>query len=138
MTCLPILVGVDFAGPKDARQQRRKILAIAATRLGERQYRIAPDGFNARLLQSPACPGWTAEELAGALIRDYPAGVVALDFPFSIPEVLLASPEFAAAVGAEHPFGSWQAFNRFVEKHLPLTPPIDLTPFKPWRRKEYW
>ena len=130
------IIGVDFAGPRQALQQRRKIIGIAAIRNGPRSYRVAPDGFNARLIQMPSLPGWTAEELAAAL-QESPARVVALDFPFSIPQVLLGDPGFAAAVGCDEAFGSWTEFNRFVSSKLPLQPPNDLTPFSAWRNKAY-
>src|SRR5215208_6870547 len=96
-----VIIGIDFAGPRQALQQRRKIIGIAAIRNGLRSYRVAPDGFNARLIQTPSLPGWTAEELAAALLESSPARVVALDFPFSIPQVLLNDPSFAAAVGCD-------------------------------------
>jgi hypothetical protein len=133
-----MLVGVDFAGPKQARQQRRKIIAIAALPLGERRYRVSAQGINERLLTNPLQPGWTAEELARVLVDVYPARIVACDFPFSIPEALIVSPEFAAAIGVDQPFGTWQAFNRFVAGRLPMVPPVDLSPFAPWRDKRYW
>lgn len=132
------IIGVDFAGPRQALQQRRKIIGIAAIRNGPRSYRVAPDGFNARLIQTPSLPGWTAEELAATLLGSSPARVVALDFPFSIPQVLLNDPSFAAAVGCDEAFGSWTEFNRLVSSKLPLQPPNDLTPFAAWRNKAYW
>ncbi len=63
-----------------------------------------------------------------------PARVVGLDFPFGVPHDLLLDPWFAAAVGhREGPFRRWQSFNRFVAGRLPLTDPLDFTPFAAWR-----
>jgi hypothetical protein len=93
-----LIVGIDFAGPAKARDQRRKILAVAAKRTGDCRFVVSPGGLNARLLG--ALPGWTAEELSDALLslRPVPA-IVAADFPFCVPRELLALRSFAAAVG---------------------------------------
>ncbi len=133
-----LIVGSDFSGARGARDQRRKIVALAAIREPDGRYTIAPDGFNARILASPQQPGWTAAELADILSTGEPARVVALDFPFSIPAPLLADPAFAARVGHDGAFGSWATFNRFVAARLPLTPPLDFTPLAPWRDKALW
>ncbi len=133
-----LIVGSDFSGARGARDQRRKIVALAAIREPEGRYTIAPDGFNARILASPQQPGWTAAELAATLIDGEPARVVGFDFPFSIPAPLLADPAFAARVGHDGAFGSWAAFNRFVAARLPLAPPLDFTPLAPWRDKTLW
>ncbi len=93
------------------------------------------DGFNDRLTRGDGQPGWTGEELVHALRDGYPARVVAFDFPFSIPQRLLDDPTFAAAVGHDGPFGTWANFNRFVAAALPLTCPIDLSPFAGWWNK---
>lgn len=133
-----LIIGSDFSGARGARDQRRKIIALAATREADGCYTIAPNGFNARVLASPKQPGWTAAELADRLITGGPARVVAFDFPFSIPAPLLADPAFAARVGHDGEFGSWAAFNRFVAARLPLAPPLDFTPLAPWRDKTLW
>ncbi|WPB81296.1 hypothetical protein KYC5002_19505 [Archangium violaceum] len=117
------VVGIDFAGPARARDQRRKILAVAAERLAPRRYVISPHGLNQRLLEAP--PGWAAFELADALIQStVPVSVVAPDFPFSLPAALLSLSSFAALVGHPHAFGTWQAFNAFVASRLSLPGPV--------------
>ncbi len=133
-----LIIGVDFAGPRKAVDQRRKIIAIGALRISPGAYRITLDGFNERLTRRDRGPGWTGEELVHALRDRYPARVVAFDFPFSIPQRLLDDPTFAADVGHDGPFGTWANFNRFVAAALPLTCPIDLSPFAGWRNKAYW
>lgn len=137
MDASELLVGVDFAGPRRAAQQRRKIIAIAARRVERGVYRIAADGFNARLrLGQP--PGWTAQELRTALLDSALVRVVGFDFPFSLPRALLDDPDFGAVAGHLGSFGSWAAFNRFVAANLPLQPPLDLRPFAAWRDTAYW
>ena len=133
-----MIVGVDFAGPRRAVDQRRKIIAIGASRLASGTYQVTTGGFNARLTSGSSLPGWTGEELAHALRGDHPARVVALDFPFSIPQPLLDDPDFAAAAGHHGALGTWATFNRFVASSLPLACPIDLSPFAGWRNKAYW
>jgi hypothetical protein len=133
-----LIVGSDFSGARLARDQRRKIIALAATREPAGRYTIAPDGFNARVLTTPRQPGWTAAELADTLTSGESARVVAFDFPFSIPAPLLRDPTFAARVGQAEAFDSWEAFNRFVAAKLPLAPPLDFTPLAPWRDKTLW
>lgn len=132
-----VVLGIDFAGPATARDQRRKILAVAAVRIGARRFAVRKAGFNARLLGSP--PGWTALELADELTsRPVTPSVVAADFPFCVPRELLRSESFAAAVGAERPFGTWKAFNAAVSRRVPLACPVDYAPFRRWRRKGLW
>jgi hypothetical protein len=114
------VIGVDFGGPSKERDQRRKIVAVEATRVARRRYAVRARGLNARLLASP--PGWTPSELAKALI-DLPHPIaVGLDFPFSIPRLLLDDRQFAASVGFDRPFLTWHAFNAFAR----------------WRSKRYW
>lgn len=132
-----LIIGVDFAGPATASAQRKKIIALAAVRTGERRYRIEPQGINRRVLAGGP-PGWTARELADALTSHAAASVVACDFPFSIPRALLDDPAFARGVGRAAPFGGWRAFNAFVGERLPLDPPVDVTPFAGWRSKGFW
>jgi len=132
------VIGVDFSGTRLARDQRRKIIALAAVREEAGRYTITPHGFNARVIERPTQPGWTGEELAQTLLTGPAIRVAAFDFPFSLPHALLIDPAFAAAVGQAEPFGTWEQFNRFVAATLPLTPPLDLTPFAPWRDKSYW
>ncbi len=133
-----MIVGVDFAGPRRAVDQRRKIIAIGASRLASRTYQVTTGGFNARLTLGSRHRGWTGEELAHALRGGHLARIVAFDFPFSIPQPLLEDPRFAAAAGHDGPFSNWANFNRFVAAALPLTCPIDLSPFAGWRNKAYW
>ncbi len=133
-----LIVGVDFAGPRRAVDQRRKIIAIGAARIAPSVYHVMPDGFNDRLTQGSDLPGWTGEELARALRGGHLARVVAFDFPFSIPQRLLDDPGFTAAVGLDQPFEAWASFNQFVATALPLGCPIDLSPFAGWRNKAYW
>lgn len=129
ITAEPAIIGVDFGAPRRARDQREKIIAIAAhaTTGG---YRIDATGLNARLLTTNP-PGFEARELLDELLAR-PVRVAAFDAPFGIPEALLADPAFAAAVGSR-PFGGWRSFNAFVAEHLPLTDPLDFTPFAAWR-----
>jgi predicted nuclease with RNAse H fold len=131
------VVGIDFAGPAKPRDQRRKILAILAERVGSRRWRVPAAGLNARLLRSP--PGWTAAELADALVDMAPApSAVGADFPFCVPRALLARASFAAAVGGGRAFGTWAAFNAAVARRIPLARPVDYGPFRGWRRKRLW
>lgn len=102
MTTPGTIVGVDFGAPKRARDQRRKIIAIAAQSTGWRSYRIDSSGLNARLIQH-RLPGWTAQELGEELLAR-PVRVIGFDFPFSIPLPLLRDPNFAAAVGHKGAF----------------------------------
>lgn len=131
-------IGVDFSGARLARDQRKKIVALAAVRGDSGAYRIAPEGFNARVIASPAVPGWTAEELAAWLGAAATPRVVGFDFPFSLPRPLLDDPAFAARVGRAEAFGTWESFNRFVAATLPLRPPLDFAPFVGWRDTAYW
>ena len=129
------IIGVDFGAPRRARDQRRKIVAIEARPTAWHRYRIDAVGLNARLVDVNP-PGWSARELLGELLQR-PAKVVAFDFPFSVPEVLLQDRAFAADVGYSHgPFMGWRGFNSFVDANLKLTDPLDFRPFEPWRRKE--
>lgn len=136
-----MIVGVDFGAPQRARDQRRKIIAMAAHPTGTRQYRIDGTGLNARLL-AEGPPGWSAVELVEALLAQ-PAQVVGFDFPFGIPQVLLENAAFASTVGhTTGPFRTWRKFHRWVADHLPLKDPLDFTPFDPWRsathRRKLW
>ena len=127
-----MIVGVDFGAPKRARDQRRKIITIAAHATAGRSYRIDATGINARLLAN-APPGWTAKELLDELLAR-PARVVGFDFPFCVPHALLRDAKFAAAVGhKDGAFLGWRSFNWFVAQRLPLTDPLDFAPFAAWR-----
>jgi hypothetical protein len=128
-----VIVGVDFGAPRRARDQRRKLVALAAEPAGPRAYRVAASGMNARVLAGGP-PGWSAAELVEALLAR-PARAVGLDFPFSVPDALLADPGFAADAGhAGGAFGRWEAFNACVAARLPLEEdPLDLAPFARWR-----
>ena len=130
------LVGVDFAGPASAAQQRRKIIALEASRLASRTYSVASSGFNKRLFQARS-PGFTACELAQELLS-LPRALVAFDFPFSLPHTLLADEAFAARAQRDGPFGSWEAFNDFVCANLKLDTPTSLAPFMGWKSKDFW
>ena len=127
-----VIVGVDFGAPRRARDQRRKIVAIAAQPIAWRSYRIATTGMNARLLAN-AQLGWSATELLDELL-ERPARVVGFDFPFGVPHALLRDAAFAAAAGhTTGAFLGWRAFNVFVAHRLPLTDPLDFAPFAAWR-----
>jgi hypothetical protein len=127
-----VIVGVDFGAPQRARDQRRKILAIAAHATAWRSYRIDATGLNARLLASDP-PGWTAKELLDELLSR-PVRVVGFDFPFCVPHELLRDARFASEVGyKDGAFTGWRTFNWFVAQRLPLTDPLDFTPFAAWR-----
>lgn len=128
-----MIVGVDFGAPQRARDQRRKIIAIAAQATGWHSYRVDATGLNARLLANEP-PGWTAKELADELLKR-PARVVGFDFPFCVPHALLRDPTFAASVGyKDGAFIGWRTFNWRIAQHLKLTDdPLDFTPFAPWR-----
>lgn len=132
-----LILGIDFAGPAAASAQRRKILAVAVRRVAARRYEITADGLNDRLMRSP--PGWTAAELADAIDNSTElVALIAADFPFSLPRALLASKDFAARIGQPDAFGTWAAFNLAVATALPLTCPLDLGRFAPWRDKTLW
>ncbi len=127
-----MIVGVDFGAPRRSRDQRRKIVAVAAHPTGGRAYRVDAGGLNARLWGDDA-PGWSARELVDELLAR-PARVVGFDFPFGVPHALLREPRFAADVGHEGgAFLGWRAFNAWVAQRLPLTDPLDFTPFAAWR-----
>lgn len=62
--------------------------------------------------------------------------MVAFDFPFSIPHELLRDLKFASDVGyGEGAFLGWRSFNWWISQRLPLTDPLDFTPFAPWRER---
>jgi len=126
------VVGVDFGAPRRARDQRRKIVAIAAHAVADRQYRVDAIGINQRLL-SNSPPGWSAHELIDELLAR-PVRIVAFDFPFSIPDALLRDETFAANAGyTRGAFIGWRTFNAFVAERLPLGEPLDFRPFDTWR-----
>jgi hypothetical protein len=128
------IVGVDFGAPSRARDQRRKIVAIAAYPTEGRRYRIDAFGINARLLANDP-PGWTARELLDELLTR-PVRIAAFDFPFCIPYALLRDEQFAAEAGYEDgAFRGWRAFNRFVARRLALGDPLDFCPFEAWRAR---
>jgi len=127
-----VIVGVDFGAPQRARDQRRKIIALAAHSTGWHSYRIDATGINARLLANDP-PGWSAKELVDELAAR-PARVVGFDFPFCVPYALLRDPKFASDVGhTDGAFIGWRSFNWWLARRLPLTDPLDFTPFAPWR-----
>lgn len=127
-----MIVGVDFGAPQHAAKQQRKIVAIAAEATDWRRYRVTATGMNARLVSRHA-PGWCATELLGELLAQ-PVRVVAFDFPFCVPDVLLSDPRFGEEAGhTAGAFSGWRAFNAFVSQRLPLTDPLDFTPFAAWR-----
>jgi hypothetical protein len=128
------VVGVDFGAPRRARDQRRKIIAIAAHATDWRRYRIDATGMNVRLLANDP-PGWTAKELLDELLSR-PVRIAAFDFPFCVPVALLRDEQFAAAVGYRHgAFMGWRAFNAFIAERLLLNDPLDFAPFEPWRSR---
>lgn len=112
-----MIVGVDFGAPQRARDQRRKIIAIAAHSTGWHSYRIDATGMNTRLLAN-APPGWTAKELVDELTAR-PARVVGFDFPFCVPHALLRDPKFAADIGyKDGAFLGWRSFNWWIAQRL--------------------
>lgn len=130
-----MFVGVDFGAPRRARDQRRKIVAIAARAAGPKRYVVDAAGMNARLVAG-GLPGWSARELVETL-RAHPMRVVAFDFPFSVPASLLTDAAFAAAAGhSRGAFGSWETFRAFVAERLPLHDELDFSPFIAWRDPE--
>ena len=135
MTDAQSVVGVDFGAPRRARDQKRKIIAIAARAVGRRHYRVDVSGFNARLVTNDP-PGWTAKELIDELVAR-PLRVAAFDFPFGLPDELLRDEGFAAQVGFnEGAFLGWRAFSQFVANRLPLADVLDFRPFDAWRSRE--
>lgn len=128
---LDVIVGVDFGAPQRARDQRKKIVAIAAHTTAWRSYRIDATGLNARLLANDH-PGWSAQELLAELL-ERPARVAAFDFPFCVPHVLLRDVRFAEGVGHKGAFMSWRAFSWFIAHRLSLADPVDFSPFAAWR-----
>ncbi len=132
MPQVDVIVGIDFGAPARARDQRRKIIAIAARATRWRRYRIDATGLNARLLTNHP-PGWSAKELLDELLAN-PVRVAAFDFPFGVPDSLLSDPRFAADAGSKDgAFCGWRSFNWFVAQHLPLADPLDFAPFAAWR-----
>ncbi len=86
------VVGVDFGAPRRARDQRRKIIAIAAHAVADRWNRVDATGMNECLLaKSP--PGWGAKEPLDELLTRT-VRIAAFDCPFSIPVVLLRDEKF--------------------------------------------
>jgi hypothetical protein len=126
-----VIVGVDFGAPQRARDQRKKIVAIAAHATSWRSYRIDATGLNARLLANEP-PGWSAQELLDELLAR-PARVAAFDFPFCVPHALLRDARFAEDVGHKGAFIGWRELNWFVARRLPLADPLDFSPFAAWR-----
>lgn len=128
------IVGVDFGAPQRTRDQRRKIVAIAAHATDWRRYRIDATGMNERLLAKDP-PGWSAKELLDELLTR-PVRIAAFDFPFCVPDVLLRDEKFAADAGYEDgAFRSWRTFNWFIAQRLPLSDPLDFRPFDAWRSR---
>jgi hypothetical protein len=128
------VVGVDFGAPRRARDQRRKIIAIAAHPVADRQYRVGAIGINERLLAKNP-PGWSAKELLDELLTRT-VRIVAFDFPFSIPDALLRDEKFAANAGYTNgAFIGWRTFNAFVAERLPLDEPLNFRPFDVWRSR---
>jgi hypothetical protein len=134
MTPSNVVVGVDFGAPQRARDQRRKIIAIAAHATDWRRYRIDATGMNERLLAKDP-PGWSASELLDELITR-PVRIVAFDFPFCVPDALLRDEKFAADAGHMHgAFIGWRTFNWHIAQRLPLRDPLDFRPFDAWRAR---
>jgi hypothetical protein len=128
------VVGIDFGAPRRARDQRRKIIAIAAHATDWRRYRIDATGMNERLLAKDP-PGWSATELLDELLTR-PVRVAAFDFPFCVPDALLRDEKFAADVGyKDGAFRGWRSFNWCVAQRLPLGDPLDFGTFDAWRSR---
>lgn len=152
LSFLPRVAGSDFGVPATAGEQARKIIWLEAIRRGPGDYVILPQGRNRRLVESLVGKrwphnrrGWTLPELCGSLLEDHRLESVAFDFPFSVPESLLASTEFAARL-SQAPFGSRQRWAEFVSSQLQLAfeAPgaggrlIGLKQFAPWRDSRFW
>ncbi len=90
-----MIVGVDVGAPQRVRDQRRKIITVAAHSTGWHSYRIEATGMNARLLANDP-PSWGAKELADELVAR-PARVVGFHFPFCVEAVRLGIAACAAA-----------------------------------------
>lgn len=87
------------------------------------RYRVDAIGINERLL-AKCPPGWSAKELLDELLTRT-VRIVAFDFPFSIPGVLLRDEQFAVNAGYRHrAFIGWRTFNAFVAERLPLDEPL--------------
>lgn len=128
------IVGADFGAPRRARDQRKKIIAIAAHATDWRRYRIDATGLNERLLARDP-PGWSAKELLDELLAR-PVRIAAFDFPFCIPDALLRDEKFAADAGHSNgAFRGWREFNWFVAQRLPLSDPLDFRAFDAWRSR---
>ncbi len=106
------LIGCDFGVPLRAGDRAKKIILVEAAKVGERHYKIEPDGRNERLVGwlrgDRSWPGgragWTLPALTSSLAatnQRYPA---AMDFAFGIPRQLLCDRSFAAGVGSDRPF----------------------------------
>ncbi len=134
LTASSTIVGVDFGAPQRARDQRRKIIAIAAHAIDWRRYRVDATGMNERLLANDP-PGWSAKELLDELLT-CPVRIAAFDFPFCVPDALLRDEKFAADAGyKDGAFIGWRTFNWFVAQRLPLSDPLDFRPFDAWRSR---
>jgi len=128
------IVGVDFGAPQRARDQHRKIIAIAAHAIDWRRYRVVATGMNERLLANDP-PGWSAKELLDELLT-HPVRIAAFDFPFCVPDALLRDEKFASDAGyKDGAFIGWRTFNWFVAQRLPLSDPLDFRPFDAWRSR---
>lgn len=149
------ILGCDFGVPKRAGDQAKKNILIEATKVAERHYAIRPSGRNRRLLTwlsgermwPIGRPGWTLPDLARSLGNDTSVRVVALDFPFGIPQTLLESDEFARVVGREKPFQNRDEWAAFVGSKLRLKftserangEMKDLSNFDAWRTdSRFW
>src|SRR4051812_18473855 len=97
VTSIELVVGVDFAGPSKESEQKRKIVAVAAFKIGKRRYEIRKSGFNSQLLKSS--PGWAAKDLLEKILQARSLSVLAGDFPFSIPVSLMNDPGFSSIIG---------------------------------------
>jgi len=84
-----MIVGVDFGAPPRARDQRRKIIAIAAHSTGWHTYRIDATGMNTRLLANDRVPLGLGHFVVAVLLQaDVYLGELR---PVSAPTLSLAS-----------------------------------------------
>ncbi len=131
----PVVVGVDFGGPRRVKDQRKKILAVEARRTGPGRYEVNRGGLNERLMDSP--PGWGAGELAFELCGRKDPVLVAADFPFSIPRDLLEDAAFANTVGLTTPLKTWSDFRDFVASLVSIDADANLDALSGWRDADH-
>lgn len=151
------VIGCDFGASAKVGEQARKTVLLEAVRTADRTYRCPLKGRNAQLLSffrrssertsnwKALRAGWTLDDLAQSLTDDSDVGVVAFDFPFSIPYTLLQSSTFAESVHQRR-FKTRRAWVRFLHSALSLSVPTDrasetiagLKTFDCWKTSLNW